>query len=47
MGNSPMPYNEGANDNVVIPLTENDGVQAVMAASSTPSWKCATTTPTG
>ena len=30
MGNSPMPYNEGANDNVVIPLTENDGVQAVM-----------------
>ena len=30
MGNSPMPYNEGANNNVVIPLTENDGVQAVM-----------------
>lgn len=30
MGNSPMPYNEGANDNVVIPLTDNDGVQAVM-----------------
>lgn len=30
MGNSPMPYNEGANNNVVIPLTENDGAQAVM-----------------
>lgn len=30
MGNSPMPANTGANDNVVIPLTENDGVQAVM-----------------
>lgn len=30
MGNSPMPANSGANDNVVIPLTDNDGVQAVM-----------------
>jgi anti-repressor protein len=30
MGNSPMPANTGANDNVVIPLTDNDGVQAVM-----------------
>ena len=30
MGNSPMPANAGANDNVVIPLTDNDGVQAVM-----------------
>lgn len=30
MGNSPMPANTGANDNVVIPLTDHDGTQAVM-----------------
>lgn len=30
MGNSPMPANVGANDNVVIPLTDHDGTQAVM-----------------
>lgn len=30
MGNSPMPANTGTNDNVVIPLTDHDGVQAVM-----------------
>lgn len=30
MGNSPMPANAGANDNVVIPLTDHDGTQAVM-----------------
>lgn len=30
MSDSPMPANTGANDNVVIPLTDNNGVQAVM-----------------
>lgn len=30
MGNSPTPANTGANDNVVIPLTDHDGTQAVM-----------------
>lgn len=30
MSDSSMPVNTGANDNIVIPLTNNDGAQAVM-----------------